>query len=167
MNIRLILCFLKMMHICNVYNSYAYFCCRVAYSKKGQRILCHVYISQLWLCSTSMPKRPAETTHTLCFTVIRTSHKITANSALILEDSYLMQQFLKTVKTCHSDSHLKKKKTIYGPHFTLGFDDDFNGNRKLFYFSYVMNFWVKQDTYLMSYMLWLMFSLNEGCLLSK
>ncbi len=40
----------------------------------------------------------------------------------------------------------KEKNTISGPHFTLGFDDDFNGIRKLFYFSYVMNFWVKQDT---------------------
>ncbi len=122
MNVRLILCFLKMMHICNVYNSYACFCCRVAYSKKGQRILCHVYISQLWLCSTSMPKRPAETTHTLCFTVIRTSHKITANSALILEDSYLIQQFLKTVKRClrSKNKSFKEKNTISWPTFHLG-----------------------------------------------
>lgn len=143
--------------MCNTYHSYACFCYRVAYSRKGQRILRYVYISQLWLCSTAMPKRPTEATHTLSFTVIRTSNKITEDSAMISRGFIFPFQLLKTVKTqviqtqmdmCEIENKsFKENKRLFLVHISPWevMKTPWIAVRKLFYFHNVMYFWLKQD----------------------
>lgn len=44
---------------------------RAYHSRQSQRLLRHVYFSQLWLCFTALSKRPAETAGTLSINVSR------------------------------------------------------------------------------------------------